>query len=144
MKKKILALLSASLMLALFTVPAFAQGSNESDNQNDVTSVTRVLPSETRTYTKTKTVGGVTVSIKINCTETYTGVGSIVSYTSGNCSVASVSGGTVTITGDFKSGTAGIGVDDDLIVIVYFNYKPNSGSSGSSSISFTIRGNSLV
>ena len=142
MKKKILSIFTALFMLISFATPTFAQ-EKVSDN-NFITFDSRAIPQDRRAYTKTKTISGMTVKIKIECTEIYTTAGSIMNYVSGDCSVVSVDGGTVTLTSDFKSGSAGVGVDDDLIVIVYFNYKTDSGYTGSSSISFTIRGNSLV
>lgn len=143
MKKKVIALFTAFMMLVSFVTPTFAKENIIEVNEEKIVD-TRAVPGATHYFTKTRTAGGVAVKIKIQCDERYLTDTSIVNYTSGNCTLVSVQGGTARITGDFKSGSTGVGVDNDLIVIVYYTYSNDNGTTGSSSVSFTIRGNKLV
>ena len=143
MKKKILAMFTAFMMLISFVTPTFAN-ENTANTSKENTIETRAVPMTTHNFTKTKTINGVTVKIRITCYERLLGAASIMEYTSGDCTLVSTSGGSARITSDFISGSAGVGVDDDLIIIVYFTYTNESGATGSSSVSFTIRENELV
>lgn len=144
MKKNILALFIALTMLMNFITPVKAECTIINTNSNSY-NAERALPVYTKYYTKSKTINGVTVKIRIKCTEYYiTGNISNIVYNSGDCYIVDVEGGSAYLTGDYRSGSAGLGNNNDLVIVVDYSYTSNTGYNGSNSITFTIRGNELV
>lgn len=140
MKKRIASLLTIIMVVFAFVAPVKAEDSALSSNDT----VGRAGTVYKRSYTKSRTFNGVSVTIQIICDEYNMGGISLITYTSGNCKVVSVSGGGVTLIGDYSDGSAGNGTNDELKVIIYYDYINDFGRTGTTSMTFTIKGTSLV